>query len=190
MDQLTTMVLLGAVFVGLYFIMIRPQQKRAKEHQAELARIAEGSRVMLTSGVLCTVRHLGTKQAVVEVSPGVELTLLRQAIVRVVPAEEEEFEYAEPRDPGPEQDGVRPVLEVPALDAASQPEPEVAAEPEPEVAAEPEPEVAAEPEPDVAAEPEPGYQGPSYSQPSYSEPGYAGPSAGSEAQSSSDARQQ
>ena len=180
--DLTTMVLLGAVFVGLYFIMIRPQQKRAKEHQAELARIAEGSRVMLTSGVLCTVRHLGTKQAVVEVSPGVELTILRQAIVRVVPAEEEEFEYAEPRDPEPEQDGVRPVLEAPALDAASQPEPEVAAEPEPEVAA--------EPEPDVAADPEPGYQGPSYSQPSYSEPGYAGPSAGSEAQSSSDARQQ
>ena len=96
MDQtLTTVLMFGALSVGGYFLMIRPQQKRAKEQQDMIARLAEGSRVMLTSGVFATVRHLGTKQAVVEVSPGVELTILRQAIVRTVPADEEEFEYSD-----------------------------------------------------------------------------------------------
>ena len=96
MDQtLTTVLMFGALIVGGYFLMIRPQQKRAKEQQDMIARLAEGSRVMLTSGVFATVRHLGTKQAVVEVPPGVELTILRQAIVRTVPADEEEFEYSD-----------------------------------------------------------------------------------------------
>lgn len=93
--DLMTLALMGAVFVGAYFLMIRPQQKRLREQQEQAAKIAEGERVMLTSGVFGTVRHLGTKQAVIEVSPGVELTVVRQAIVRIVPAEEEEFEYAD-----------------------------------------------------------------------------------------------
>lgn len=96
MDQtLTTVLMFGALIVGGYFLMIRPQQKRAKEQQDMIAKLGEGSRVMMTSGVFATVRHLGTKQAVVEVSPGVELTILRQAIVRTVPSEEEEFEYSD-----------------------------------------------------------------------------------------------
>jgi preprotein translocase subunit YajC len=99
MDQTTTTLLMFlALIVGGYLLIIRPQQKRAKEQQDMIARLVEGSRVMLTSGVFGTIRHLGTKQAIVEVSPGVELTILRQAIVRTIPAEEEEFEYDDSDD--------------------------------------------------------------------------------------------
>ncbi len=103
MDQTTTTLLMFlALIVGGYLLIIRPQQKRAKEQQDMISRLVEGSRVMLTSGVFGTIRHLGTKQAIVEVSPGVELTILRQAIVRTIPAEEEEFEYDDSDDAGDE----------------------------------------------------------------------------------------
>ncbi len=96
MDQtLSTVLMFGALIVGGYFLMIRPQQKRAKAQQELIAKLGDGSRVMLTSGVFATVKHMGVKQAIVEVSPGVELTILRQAIVRGVPADEEEFEYSD-----------------------------------------------------------------------------------------------
>ena len=97
MDQqtLTTVLMFGALIIGGYFLMIRPQQKKAKEQQELIAKLGDGDRVMLTSGIFATIRHMGTKQAIVEVSPGVELTLLRQAIVRAVPADEEEFEYSD-----------------------------------------------------------------------------------------------
>ncbi len=96
MDQtMTTVLMFGALLLGGYFLMIRPQQKRAKEQQDMISKLVEGSRVMLTSGVFATIKHMGAKQAIVEVSPGVELTILRQAIVRAVPAEEEEFEYSD-----------------------------------------------------------------------------------------------
>ncbi|HOB04895.1 MAG TPA: preprotein translocase subunit YajC [Propionibacteriaceae bacterium] len=96
MDQtLSTVLMFGALLLGGYFLLIRPQQKRAKDQADMIAKLGEGSRVMLTSGVFATIRHMGTKQAIVEVSPGVELTIVRNAIVRAIPAEEEEFEYAD-----------------------------------------------------------------------------------------------
>ncbi len=91
----TTLALMAALFIGGYFILIRPQQKRAKAQQELLSKLEVGTRVLLNSGIIGTIRHLGERQAVVEVSPGVELTLLRQAIVRPTKPDEEEFEYAD-----------------------------------------------------------------------------------------------
>ncbi len=89
-------VLMGAV---LYFLMIRPQQKRAKEQQNLMSGLAEGSRVMLISGILATVKHLGDKQAVVEISPGVEMTVDKRAISTQPVVDE--FEYADEVDDEP-----------------------------------------------------------------------------------------
>ena len=79
--------------VLLYFLLFRGNQKRAKEQQNTLASLAPGTRVMTASGIYGTVRHLGTKQVVVEIAPGVDMTVLKQAIAKVVPADEDEFEY-------------------------------------------------------------------------------------------------
>lgn len=92
---LLMLVALGAVF---YFFLLRPQQKRAKEQQAKLASIDVGTRVMLTSGIYGTVRHLGEKQVIVEVGPGVEITIVRQAIMQIINPSEEEFEYTDDAD--------------------------------------------------------------------------------------------
>ncbi|MCB0891157.1 MAG: preprotein translocase subunit YajC, partial [Propionibacteriaceae bacterium] len=86
------LVLMGAAF---YFLLIRPQQKRAKK-QAEMTNaLAPGARVMLSSGVFGTIRHLGDRQAIIEIAPGIEMTVVKQAIVKTLTPEDDEFEYAD-----------------------------------------------------------------------------------------------
>ena len=96
MDQflltIIMLVVLGGVF---YFFLMRPQQKRMKEQQEKLASIDVGTRVMLTSGIFGTVRHRGDKQLILEVAPGMEITVVKQAIMKMVDPSEEEFEYEE-----------------------------------------------------------------------------------------------
>lgn len=92
-DMLSTVLLFAVMGGALYFLMIRPQQKRQKEQQAAMSALEPGSRVMLISGILATVKYLGDKQAVVEVSPGVEMTVDKRAISSQ--PVEDEFEYAD-----------------------------------------------------------------------------------------------
>ncbi len=82
----------------MYFLMIRPQQKRVKEHQAAIGALAPGSRVLLTSGMFGTIRHLGERQAIVELAPGVEITVVKGNIARATTEAEEEFEFADDVD--------------------------------------------------------------------------------------------
>ncbi|MFZ0530138.1 MAG: preprotein translocase subunit YajC, partial [Propionicimonas sp.] len=121
---------------AVYFLMIRPQQKRAKEQKNLMNDLGEGSRVMTVSGIIGTVKHLGEKQAVIEVSPGVEMTIDKRAISPQVV--EDEFEYADDSTEATEVEGAQPA----ALEAAEQPVLEAAedamswAEPEEPAAAE------------------------------------------------------
>ncbi len=101
MDPLTLAMIVVLIVVG-YFLIIRPQQKRAKEAKELQASLQEGSRVMMSGGIFGTIRHMGDKQVVVEVSPGVELTFVRQAIIRPLKEDEDEFEYADVTEPADE----------------------------------------------------------------------------------------
>src|SRR5665647_108994 len=98
MDPLTLAMIAVLIVVG-YFLIIRPQQKRTKEAAALQSSLQEGSRVMMSGGIFGTLKHLGDKQVVVEVSPGVELTFVRQAIIRPLKDDEDEFEYADVAEP-------------------------------------------------------------------------------------------
>ncbi len=93
------LVLMGAAF---YFLLIRPQQKRAKQQTEMTNSLAPGARIMLSSGVIGTIRHLGDRQAIIEIAPGMEMTVIKQAIVKTLKPEDDEFEYsdddAEPTD--------------------------------------------------------------------------------------------
>ncbi|WP_051208584.1 preprotein translocase subunit YajC [Propionicicella superfundia] len=94
MDQFTMTILMLAVLgVVFYFFLLRPQQKRMKEQQQKMSSIDVGTRVMLTSGIFGTVRHRGEKQLILEVAPGLEITVVKQAIMKIVDPSEEEFEY-------------------------------------------------------------------------------------------------
>ena len=98
MDPLT-LAMIGVLIVAGYFLIIRPQRKRAKDAAELQSSLQAGSRVMMSGGIFGTLKHLGDKQVVVEVSPGVELTFVRQAIIRPLKDDEDEFEYADVAEP-------------------------------------------------------------------------------------------
>ena len=85
--QSTIMGLLPLVlmFVVLYFVMIRPQMKRQKEHKAMIEALAKGDEVVIGGGVLGRVSKLGDSILSVEVANGVELQVQRAAVVQVLP---------------------------------------------------------------------------------------------------------
>lgn len=97
------LLLMLVVFVGAaYFLMIRPQQKRMREHQSQIDALLPGARVILNSGIFATISHIADTQAIVELAPGVEVTILKQAIARVAKNDEEEFEFTDEAEETPE----------------------------------------------------------------------------------------
>ncbi|MDP5240201.1 preprotein translocase subunit YajC [Uliginosibacterium sp. 31-16] len=73
------------MFVVLYFLMIRPQQKRAKEHKSLLDALAAGDEVITQGGIAGTVASVGENFVKVEIASGVEITVQKPAISAVLP---------------------------------------------------------------------------------------------------------
>ena len=83
--SLGTMLPLVLMFVVLYFVMIRPQMKRQKEHKAMIEALAKGDEVVTAGGMLGKVTKLGETFVHVEVASGVELQVQRSAVTQVLP---------------------------------------------------------------------------------------------------------
>ncbi|MDX9707374.1 MAG: preprotein translocase subunit YajC [Azospira sp.] len=73
------------MFVVLWFLMIRPQQKRAKEHQAMLAALAKGDEVVTGGGIAGRVVRIGENYITVEIAEGVEINVQKPAIALTLP---------------------------------------------------------------------------------------------------------
>ena len=73
------------MFVVLYFVMIRPQMKRQKEHKAMIEALGKGDEVVTAGGVIGKISKMGDSFVHVEVASGVELQLQRSAITQVLP---------------------------------------------------------------------------------------------------------
>jgi preprotein translocase subunit YajC len=73
------------MFVVLYFVMIRPQMKKQKEHKAMIDAITKGDEVVTAGGVLGKISKLGENYLGLEVSNGVEIQIQRSAVVQVLP---------------------------------------------------------------------------------------------------------
>jgi preprotein translocase subunit YajC len=80
-----SMLPLVLMFVVLYFVMIRPQMKRQKEHRAMIDALAKGDEVATAGGLLGKVTKLGDTHLGVELAAGVEVQLQRSAVVQVLP---------------------------------------------------------------------------------------------------------
>ena len=80
----STLILVALMVVAFYFLIIRPNKKRQQAQQQTMNTLQPGVRVLLTSGLFGTIVEIGQKQALLELSPGVHLTVLKQAIARVV----------------------------------------------------------------------------------------------------------
>ena len=76
---------LVAIFVVFYFLMLRPQQKRAKETKAMLEALQKGDEVVTAGGIVGRIAKLSDQYAAIEVASGVELNVQRQAIAQVLP---------------------------------------------------------------------------------------------------------
>ena len=85
MSSLTSMLPLVLMFVVLYFVMIRPQMKRQKEHRAMIDALAKGDEVATAGGLLGKVSKLGDGYLTVELAPGIEVQIQRSAVVQVLP---------------------------------------------------------------------------------------------------------
>jgi preprotein translocase subunit YajC len=93
MEQYSTLIFIALLVAAFYFLILRPQRKRQQAMRETMNAISPGDRVMLASGLFGTVVTVGPQQVVLEISPGAELTVLKQAISKIVtPADEDNLE--------------------------------------------------------------------------------------------------
>lgn len=84
-DGLIQLLPLVVVFGIFYFLMIRPQQKRQKEHREMVAKVAVGDEIVTAGGILGKVAELNDQFAHVEVAEGVTIRIQRHTIGTVLP---------------------------------------------------------------------------------------------------------
>lgn len=84
-SSLMGMLPLVLMFVVLYFVMIRPQMKKSKEHKNMVEALGKGDEVVTSGGLLGRVTRLAEGFISVEIANGVEVQLQRNAVVQVLP---------------------------------------------------------------------------------------------------------
>lgn len=101
------LIMMGLMLAVMYFLMIRPQQKKVKEHKALIASIKRGDQVVTSGGIIGTVAKVRSDTEVeLEIAAGVRVRVMRGTITEVlaktghlsktVAADEDEEEAAEP----------------------------------------------------------------------------------------------
>ena len=84
-STLTTILPLLLIFVVFYFLLIRPQTKRAKEHREMVAKLATGDEVVTNGGVLGRISEVGEHFITLQVSSGVAIQVQRFQIAQLMP---------------------------------------------------------------------------------------------------------
>ncbi len=77
--------LIVAMFAVLYFLMIRPQMKRAKEHKTMVDALQKGDEVVTAGGILGRISKIGDAHLTLEVAANVEIQVQRAAVQTVLP---------------------------------------------------------------------------------------------------------
>jgi preprotein translocase subunit YajC len=81
---ISTLIMFGAIFAIFYFMIIRPQQKRAKEREKLLSNIEKGDKIVTSGGVHATIVGIEEKTVLIEIAPNVKIKIERSAIGSVV----------------------------------------------------------------------------------------------------------
>jgi preprotein translocase subunit YajC len=84
-DLMTSLLPMIAIFVVFYFLLIRPQQKKAKEHKALLEALQKGDEIITAGGIVGKVARLTDQYVAIEVAPGVEMSVQRAAVTQLLP---------------------------------------------------------------------------------------------------------
>lgn len=80
-----TLIMVALFFVFMFFMVIRPQMKRQKEHRQLLEGLEKGNEVVTQGGVAGKVRELGENFIVVEIAENVHVRIQKQSVTSVVP---------------------------------------------------------------------------------------------------------
>ena len=84
-DTLLTFLPMIAIFVVFYFLLIRPQQKKAKEARAMLEALQKGDEIVTAGGVLGKISKIGEQYLTVEIASGTEIMVQRGAVAQLLP---------------------------------------------------------------------------------------------------------
>ncbi|GAB4407079.1 MAG: preprotein translocase subunit YajC [Thermodesulfovibrionales bacterium] len=88
--MLTSLLPLIIIFVIFYFLLIRPQQKRAKEHKQMLENIKKGDKVITSGGIYAVVESVGENTITLKISENVKVKFGKGYIAAIRPASEED----------------------------------------------------------------------------------------------------
>ena len=77
---ISTLIMFGAIFAIFYFMIIRPQQKRAKEREKLLASLKKGDKVVTSGGLHGTISGLDEKTCLIDVGNNVKMKFERSAV--------------------------------------------------------------------------------------------------------------
>jgi preprotein translocase subunit YajC len=78
--------LMMVVFIGIfYFLLIRPQQKKAKDHQAMLAKLSVGDEVVTSGGILGRVTDVGDTFVTLEIADSVRIKVQKGQVTSLMP---------------------------------------------------------------------------------------------------------
>lgn len=81
---ISTLIMFGAIFLIFYFMIIRPQQKRAKERDKMLSAMEKGDKVVTSGGLHGTIAGLDDKTVLLQVADNVKIKFERSAIASIV----------------------------------------------------------------------------------------------------------
>lgn len=84
-NPLVTIAMFGGLFIFMYFVVIRPQQKRRKEQASLMDSLNKGDEVVTTAGILGKINKIEGAFLILEVSDKVELKFQKQAVHAVLP---------------------------------------------------------------------------------------------------------
>lgn len=87
-NLISTLIMFGAIFLIFYFMIIRPQQKRAKEREKMLSALQKGDKVVTSGGMHGTIAGLDEKTVLLQVSDNVKIKFERSAIATVLTSKE------------------------------------------------------------------------------------------------------
>lgn len=80
----STLIMFGAIFLIFYFMIIRPQQKRAKERDKLLANLEKGDKVVTNGGIHGIIAGIEEKTVLLQVSDNVKMKFERSAVTTVI----------------------------------------------------------------------------------------------------------
>ena len=83
--ELGPLIFLAALIAVFWFVLIRPQRRRQAAHQSLVASLGPGDEVITAGGVFGKIRTIADDHILLEIAPGTEIRLAKEAVATVVP---------------------------------------------------------------------------------------------------------